>query len=139
MIKVWHSDTLDTTEVYTEKELSKAVYDSIEYYRKRADDILRENEKLKKHALEMANDELIDTIQSLREQLDLSYGEFSSQKEKDAYKDFEKRHMHDRMTSKYNGGRAPYLIPTGVGIGTHLEVVCPICGEKEDITDTEVW
>lgn len=139
MIKIRHSDTLDTTEVYTEKELSKAVYDSIKYYHKRANDLLQENEKLKKHALEMANDELIDTIQSLRERLDLSYGEFSSQKERDAYKDFEKRHMHDRMTSKYNGGRAPYLIPTGVGIGTHLEVVCPICGEKEDITDTEVW
>ena len=78
-------------------------------------------------------------INNLKEQLNLSYGKFSSQKELEAYHDFEKRHMHDRLTSRYNGGRAPYLIPTGNGIGTVLKVVCPICNESEDITDIGAW
>ena len=47
--------------------------------------------------------------------------------------------MHNRAESKANGGRRPYLIPTGTGVGVILKVVCPICGESEDITDTEVW
>ena len=127
------------TKVYNEEELSTAVFDSIKYYRERCEELTRRNKELHERALEMANDELKDKIQSLQEKLSMSYGEFSSQKEKDAYKDFERRHMHDRLTMKIQGGKCPYLIPTGTGIGTHLEVVCPICGEKENITDMSVW
>ena len=47
--------------------------------------------------------------------------------------------MHDRMYSKINGGKSPYLIPNNTGIGTILHVKCQICGEEEDITDMEVW
>ena len=127
------------TKVYNEEELSTAVFDSIKYYRERCEELARKNKELHERALEMTNDELKDKIQSLQERLSMSYGEFSSQKEKDAYKDFERRHMHERLTMKIQSGKYPYLIPTGVGIGTHLEVVCPICGEKENITDTSVW
>ena len=133
------AETMKITTIYDEKELSKIVFDSIQYYKEQADHWKRMYTLWRKHGLEQANEELIDEIQSLQERLKLSYGEFASQKEKDAYKDFEQRHMHDRLTSKYNGGRAPYLIPTGTGIGINLQVACPICGEKEDITDTGAW
>lgn len=125
--------------IYEPEEIIEAVTNTVNYYKNRADKLATKNKELHDHAIEMANEELIDTIQALREQLDMSYGFFSSQKEKDAYKDFEQRHMHERLTMKSQGGKAPYLIPTGVGVGTHLEVVCPICGEKENITDTSVW
>ena len=127
------------TQVYDEKELTEMVLNSVQYYRERAEYLGAKNKELHEHALEMANEELKDEIHTLKERLRLSYGEFASQKEKEAYKQFEEEHMHDRQTSKYNGGRAPYLIPTYVGIGTNLEVVCPICGEKKNITDTEAW
>ena len=131
--------TLRARRVYDEKELSEAVLDTIHYYKKENEMLQKENDELHRHALELANEELKDEIQSLQEQLALSYGQFASDKEQAAYLDFEDRHMHDRLTSKYNGGRGPYLIPTGTGIGTILHVKCPIFGEEEDITDTEAW
>jgi len=124
-------------EVNRENDISKPKYNSLGIIHLII--LLKQNKELHERALEMTNDELKDEIQSLQERLSMSYGEFSSQKEKDAYKDFERRHMHERLTMKIQSGKCPYLIPTGVGIGTHLEVVCPICGEKENITDTSVW
>ena len=127
------------TKVYDPDELIEAVSSTVKYYKAHAEALEKENKELHARALEMANEELIDKIQALQEELSLSYLKFASIKEKKAYENFEQRHMHDRLVSKYNSGRAPYLIPTGVGVGTHLEVVCPICGKKENITDTEVW
>lgn len=126
-------------QIFKKKELAAAVENTIEYYEEQNTRLYEVNKKLKEDAQALVRAEYEQKIANLEEQLRLSYGEFTSQKEKDAYNDFEQRHMHDRLTSRANGGKAPYLIPTGTGIGTHLEVVCPICGEKEDITDMEVW
>lgn len=127
------------TKVYNEEELSTAVFDSIKYYREHTEELQRRNEELHDDALKIVNKELTDKIAVLQHKLSMSYGEFASQKEKDAYNDFEQRHMHQRLTMKIQSGKVPYLIPTYVGVGTNLKVVCPICGESEDITDTEVW
>lgn len=137
-------NTIDTnthhiSTIYDEKELSDAVFNSIQYYKNQAAHWKELYTLWRRRGLEQANDELKDEIQSLQDQLKLSYGEFASQAEKDAYEVFEKEHMHDRLISKYNSGRAPYLIPTGAGIGTILYVKCPICGEEKDITDTSGW
>lgn len=139
MFRTYDTETLKSSVVYSEEELSTAVKDTVNYYETEAKRYKKLYTEWKKKGMELANDELIDQIQALTEQLRLSYGSFSSQKEKDRYLQFEQRHMHNRAESKANGGRAPYLIPTGTGIGTVLKVVCPICGESEDITDTEVW
>ena len=125
--------------VYNEEELSQAVFNTIKYYKGENERLKRENKEWHTKALEKVNDELKDEIQFLQEKLALSYGQFSSEKEKQAYEQFEEEHMHNRLTSKYNGGRAPYLVPTGTGIGTLLKVVCPICSESKDITDMEAW
>ena len=127
------------TKIYDEKELTEMILNSVQYYREQSEELQKINTQLHEHAMEIVNNELIDKIHSLETQLDLSYGQFSSQKEKDAYEEFEKEHMHERITMKIQSGKRPYLIPTYVGIGTILEVVCPICGEKKNITDTEVW
>ena len=128
-----------TTAVYPAEVLSKAVNDTIKWHADR--EILLQNrvKELETNAKKVMDERLIKEIEELRSRLSMSYGEFSSKKEKDAYEEFVKKHMHDRATSKYNGGRAPYLIPTGVGVGTNLKVKCPICEAVEDITDTEVW
>lgn len=121
------------------QEIGKSIEDVIQYYKERADKFQQINLDLHKHAKEYVDNELKQENERLRARLALSYGEFASQKEKDKYLNFEHKHLHDRLTSKYNGGRAPYLIPTGVGFGTSLIVKCPICGEEQDITDTEAW
>ena len=126
-------------EVFSCGELSKAVYDSIDYYETQCNKLTEENKKLKNAACEVVYEEFKDELTRLKNELHLSYGSFSSQKELDAYNEFAKQHMHDRLTSRYNGGRAPYLIPTGTGIGIILHVKCPICGEEKDITDNTVW
>ena len=127
------------TKVYNEDELANAVYDSVKYYRERAEELQKRNKELHDDAIKIVNDELRDQIQFLQDRLDMSYGSFASQKEKDAYLNFQERHMHERLTSRAQGGKCPYLIPTGTGIGTILHVKCPICGEEENITDMEVW
>lgn len=126
-------------EIYNEDELATKVETTVRYYRTRCEELEEELKDWRKNAATKANKELIDKIQYLEDRLSRSYGEFASEKELKAYNDFENRHIHDRLTSRYNGGRAPYLIPTGTGIGTILHVKCPICGEEEDITDNSVW
>ena len=132
-------ETSRSSVIYDENELSTAVMDTIQYYKEQYKRVKEENKKLTDNAYLTVYEQVREEMGSLRKQLQLSYGSFSSQKEKDRYEQFEQKHMHDRLESKANGGRAPYLIPTGTGIGTVLKVVCPICGESEDITDTEAW
>ena len=135
----WATDGEHLQQIYDEKELSDAVFNTIKWYKDCNKEIAERNQKLHDDAEAIVRHEYEAEIAHLKQRLALSYGEFASQKEKDAYNDFEQRHMHERLTMKIQGGKAPYLIPTGTGIGTHLEVVCPICGEKENITDTSVW
>lgn len=139
MFYTYDTETKQSSVVYDADELATAVTDTIHYYKEQYQRIAEENRKLKDDAYGFVYEQLRNEMDSLREQLRLSYGSFSSQKEKDRYLQFEKRHMHMRAESKADGGRRPYLIPTATGIGVILKVVCPICGESEDITDTEVW
>lgn len=135
----WASDGEHSYEIFDEDELSKAVFNTIHWYRGRNSDLSIRNKELHDNAKDTVRHEYEAAITRLNNKLELSYGQFASQKEKDRYEDFERRHMHERATLKIQSGKKPYLIPTGCGIGTILEVVCPICGEKEDITDNEVW
>ena len=128
-----------STKVYSSTELAELVHNTVKYYEEKVEELKEKNKQLYADAESIVRKDYEKQINNLKEQLSLSYGEFSSQKELDDYRDFEKRHMHDRLTSRYNCGRAPYLIPTGTGIGTVLKVVCPICNESEDITDVGVW
>lgn len=125
--------------IYNAKETAEHIFDTITYYEEYNKYLREKNKELHDNAETIVRKEYEEKITQLKKELQLSYGSFASQKELDAYHDFEKRHMHDRLTSRYNGGRAPYLIPTGTGVGTNLKVVCPICGESEDITDIGAW
>jgi hypothetical protein len=132
-------DSFTSKPIYDEEELSNAVLETIKYYKERYEKVAEENKRLLLKGKEAASEELKGEIKYLKHRLALSYGSFASQKEKEAYANFQERHMHDRLTSRANGGKCPYLIPNSVGIGTILHVKCPICGEEEDITDDSVW
>lgn len=133
-----YKDGMNTT-ICSSAELTDLVHNTVKYYEEKFEELIKKNKQLYAEAESIVRKDYEECINNLKEQLSLSYGEFASQKEKEAYNEFEKKHMHDRLSSKYNGGRAPYLIPTGTGVGTNLKVVCPICGESKDITDTSVW
>lgn len=128
-----------STAVCSSAELTELVHNTVKYYEERVEELKEKNKQLYADAESIVRKDYEKQINNLKEQLSLSYGEFASQKEKEAYNEFEKEHIHDRLSSRYNGGRAPYLVPTGTGIGTFLKVVCPICGVSKDITDISVW
>ena len=88
-----------------------------------------------------ADRKLIEENKQLKEKLDLCYCGymFDSKKEVEAFKAFEQKHIHNRKTRKMEGGKMPYVISYGHGLGCCKTAVCQICGEKEDITDTGVW
>lgn len=129
----------ELNQIFTAKELSKMVKDTVEYYQNRCEELKVGIKTWRESALARANEELIDTIQSLREQLALSYGQFDSEREKEDYDAFVKQHTLCREGSRINGGKVPYVIPLHTGVGTIKKVVCPVCGKSEDITDMGVW
>ena len=135
----WATNGTSEVKVYDEDELSRMVFSTIKWYKEFNEQLAVKNKELHDNAEAIIRHEYEAEIAHLKERLSMSYGEFSSQKEKDAYKDFSQRHMHDRMEYKMQHSKVPYLIPHPVGVGISLEVVCPICGEKEDITDVSVW
>ena len=133
-----YKNSMSTT-ICSSAELTELVHNTVKYYEEKVEELKKKNKQLYADAESIVRKDYEKQINNLKEQLRLSYGKFSSQKELEAYHDFEKRHMHDRLTSRHNSGRTPYLIPTGNGIGTVLKVVCPICNESEDITDIGAW
>lgn len=126
-------------EVFSAEELARKVKQSIWYYEEQAKSA---NEKAQTTLLEakqqVANSHKEEN-ERLKERLKWSWGEFASEKEYKAFMKFRQEHMHNRAESKANGGKEPYIIPNYTGIGCAKDVVCQICGEKQDITDTEVW
>ena len=127
------------TTIYSPDELTTIINNNLNWYKEQADNWEKRAMDLEANAEAVVRREYEEKIQQLEERLRLSYGEFASQKELDAYNRFVKRHTHGNLVSKYNSGRTPYIIPTGTGFGTLLTVKCPICGITEDITDTGVW
>lgn len=128
-----------TKKIYNKEELSTAIFNSIEYYENQIARLKEQNDKLIADAAAVVRAQYEQEIANLKHSLSLSYGEFYTEKEKSDYLQFVEDHMHDRETSKYNGGRAPFLIPHYNGIGRTLNVVCQICGKSKDITDMEAW
>ena len=133
------SGDMEFKKIYNAEELAKKVKDSVEYYENRADRLHEANMELREDAKNIVRHEYEDKIKSLENQLHLSWGEFASEKELEAYHNFTKKHTHNRMYSKVNGGLIPYIIPNYTRLGCIKRVVCQICDESEDITDTEVW
>lgn len=83
--------------------------------------------------------ELKAKISRLEHDLEMSPITFDSEKEWKAYKKFCKKHEKCQLSAKANGGKVPYIVLNGTGIGTCKKVICQVCGKEQDITDIEVW
>lgn len=142
-IHIIHKETYSSDDsyqaVYGADDLAALVYDSINYYQQCAAEAAEKANRTLDEAKQIVVNQYANENAQLQERLHLSYGEFNSEKELNAYKEFCKVHEQCRLTRKIDGGRYPYIIPTGTGIGTHYDVVCPVCGQKQGITDYDMW
>ena len=108
-------------------------------YERRIKELERDNAKLLKNAMAVANAKIKTDLDACKNRLSLVYGEFDSRKEKKDWEKFYREHEKCRSALKINAGRIPYVVEVGTGIGTCRKVVCPICGAEKDITDISVW
>lgn len=83
--------------------------------------------------------ELEAEISKLKHDLEMSPITFDSEKELKAYKKFCKKHKKCQLSAKANGGKVPYIVLNGTGVGTCKKVICQVCGKEQDITDISVW
>lgn len=75
----------------------------------------------------------------IRDELRFSIASLSSELELTRYNAFCKAHDPCRLRSRSDGGKMPYVIQVGTGVGVATKVFCQVCGASEDITDTSVW
>ena len=126
-------------EIYSAEELSKKVYDSIKYYQ---DNYLRIVDYTKKKKDEIKAEILNEYEKEnkrLKSQLHLSIVSLASEAELEAYNQFVKKHEQCRLKYKIDGGKMPYVIQHGHGLGCCTTVYCQVCGASKDITDSSVW
>lgn len=125
--------------IYEPKELVKALEDTLSYYKKQTTNALIEASKTREEVIAEIQNAYAEENARLKEKLKFAFGFFSSEKELDAWRAFCKKHEECRCKYKIDGGKMPYIIPYGTGIGQCVTAVCQVCGEKEDITDMDVW
>ena len=113
-------------------EIVKPYKDVIDSLEKRIQRLLDNVESAKISELEIENNHL-------KHLLEMSPIQFDSEKELKAYKKFCKKHEKCQLSAKVNGGKVPYIVLNGTGVGTCKKVICQVCGKEQDITDISVW
>lgn len=134
-----HYDPNLIRHLYSAEDLANIVKDSVEYYEehaKKADE--RANRTEEEIRADIQN-EFKKENQQLKRELHLSFGHFNSESELNKFTEFNNKHSACRKTYKINLGKVPYIIPTLTELGWAFDVICPICGEKKNITDYSAW
>ena len=131
--------TGETTPIYTPKELVKQLEDTLTYFQQDMMNARALANKTREEVAAEIKNQYAEENKLLKEKLRFSFGQFSSEKELNAWKTFVKKHESCRLQTKYDGGKMPYIIPHGTGIGQQVTAVCQVCGAQEDITDISVW
>lgn len=131
--------TGETKTIYTPKELVKQLEDTMTYFQQEMMNARALARKTQEEVAAEVENQYAEENKLLKEKLQFSFGQFNSKKELNAWKTFIKKHESCRLQTKYDGGKMPYIIPYGTGIGQCVTAVCQVCGAREDITDTSVW
>ena len=108
-------------------------------FRERIAELEQRNQRLLDGAESAKIREMEIVISKLKHDLEMSPIHFDSEKELKAYKKFCKKHEKCQLSSKANGGKVPYIVLNGTGVGTCKKVICQVCGKEQDITDISVW
>ena len=102
-----------------QKEYERQVEET-EYYRKKYEEFRKDTE------IQMLESEIKDIRR--RSLLLMSEAEYSANR----------RFMNHHYEKCGNGNTFQYELH-GTGVGIAIRVKCPVCGEQEDITDTDSW
>ena len=119
--------------------LANEVRDTIMQYHNIAQRALVKAERTKKQVRAEVLNEYATENECLRRELRYSVACVHSDKELDAYNKFVEKHQACQLGYKIDGGKMPYVVQFGTGVGVCTKVCCQICGETEDITDTSIW
>ena len=116
-----------------------SIITSLQYYQRKQARLEQENKKTRKEVINEVSEDLKKRLELLQKKVDLSFFSFVSTQEKDRYDDFTKKHIACCKPYKMDATKGFYIKPAYFGIGHSVTVVCPWCGEEEDITDVEAW
>lgn len=101
----------------------------------------RANKKLQeqvKKSRDEIREEFKEELERLQNELARSYMRLSP-KEEEAYQNFIHKHYKLHNDGKYKNSSGIIVHMTGTGVGTCYELECPVCHEKENITDYDTW
>lgn len=124
---------------YTPQTFAQQVQEIMEHYQARAERAEKFAAKTRAEIDAAAEQKNQEEIKYLKERFKLIYGSFDFPQEMERWKAFCKKHEACRLNTKIDGGKMPYIVPYGTGIGCCYTAVCQVCGEKEDITYSEGW
>lgn len=137
-----YEDRTDIFARYTKVEVDKLfeklrriVYQCIDDEKRWRDKTNRDKEIIMAE-IRNEHDEENRTLKSI---LKYSVATLHSDLELERYKKFCERHEECRLKTKIDGGKMPYVVQYGTGIGVCTKVYCQACGKFEDITDSSVW
>ena len=120
-------------------ELAEDVRREIISAAKNAKRWLEESQKTREEIAAEIKNEHDEENQYLKNELRYSVARLNSDKELEAWNRFVEKHEPCRLKRKIDGGKIPYITQYGTGIGICTKAHCQVCGESEDITDSEVW
>lgn len=130
------------------KRISELTFNPIQTFEEALGDIrevaiyLQEENKKLREQIRKSYDEIRvefkDELEGLQNELARSYMRFSP-KEEEAYQKFIHKHYKLHNDGKYKNSSGITVHMTGTGVGTCYELECPICHEKENITDYDTW
>lgn len=124
---------------YTPQTFAQQVQEIMEHYQARAEQAEKFAAKTRAEIDAAAEQKNQEEIKRLKNNFSLVYGMFDFPQEKERWLAFCKKHEKCRLLPKVDGGKMPYIIPYGTGIGCCYTAVCQACGEKENITYSEGW
>ena len=137
-----YEDRTDIFVRYTKAEVDKLfeklrriVYQCIDDEKRWRDKANRDKEVIMAE-IRNEHDEENRTLKSI---LKYSVATLHSDLELERYKKFCEQHEECRLKTKIDGGKMPYVIQYGTGIGVCTKVYCQACGKFEDITDFDIW
>ena len=137
-----YEDRTDIFVRYTKAEVDKLfeklrriVYQCIDDEKRWRDKANRDKEIIMAE-IRNEHDEENRTLKSI---LKYSVATLHSDLELERYKKFCEQHEECRLKTKIDGGKMPYVVQYGTGIGVCTKVYCQACGKFEDITDSSVW
>lgn len=113
-------------------ELVRIVSDTLGWYERRLGELEDEVRELREDARTKVEVEILDENRKLKDKLELSIDSLNTKKELSAYHKF--RDEHEKRCHSI-----PYTTVRWNAIGVGHTVVCPVCGEEEDITDIDGW